>query len=224
MNPEVHLPFWVLTYWAEILEAAEARKRWICAASWLDNTGKTMEELGMKRGVKALWKTIGWHGNLPCFVAIPVSDMASFFSQDYLAGNLVDAMMDLLSVRLSTSAESISESALVVNTTFAQFIWLLLKKYGSWFCSPDHTHLYFVLHRPPDHWTACGIDFEKKHIRYGDSLRWQRPEDFFRALESGTTDQFPDAKFTVTKDLPCASQTDGLDTRDRESDAYEGIL
>ncbi|KAJ6532807.1 hypothetical protein B0H10DRAFT_2449660 [Mycena sp. CBHHK59/15] len=187
-----------------------------------------MEELGMKRGVKALWKTIGWHGNLPCFAAIPVSDMASFFSQDYLAGNLVDAMMDLLSVRLSTSAESISESALVVNTTFAQFIWLLLpdkngrqliaahpaahkylKKYGSWFCSPDHTHLYFVLHRPPDHWTACGIDFEKKHIRYGDSLRWQRPEDFFRALESWTTDQFPDAKFTVTKDLPCASQTDG---------------
>ncbi|KAJ7754214.1 hypothetical protein DFH07DRAFT_959911 [Mycena maculata] len=229
INPEVALPFWVLTYWLVILDAAEAKDRWIAASIWSDKVGKTREELGMKRAVKDLWKKIAWHGNLPGFgSSLPVLDLAGFFSQDYLAGNLVDAMMRLLSVRLAESAGPVSNSTLVVDTPFAQYIELLhpdldgirpdnispsalkyLDKYGSWFQSPDHTHLYFFLHRPPRHWTACEIDFKSKHIRYGDSLRWKRPQDFFDALDSFVAEQFAGAKFIVTDDLRYAYQTDG---------------
>ncbi|KAJ7433411.1 hypothetical protein FB451DRAFT_1419699 [Mycena latifolia] len=230
INPEIIFPFWVLTYWVKILDASDAKDRWIRAASWLDNTGKTMDELAAKRTVKGLWKVISWHGNLPGFgSSIPVVDLVSFFSQDYLAGNLVDAMMNLLSIRLAGSDGPVSDSTLVVDTTFSQFLQLLLptedgkrpidilpgaqkylKKYGSWFHSPDHTALYFVLHRPPNHWTACAIDFQSKHIRYGDSLGWKRPKDFFQALRSWTAEHFAGTAFLVTDDLPCASQTDGF--------------
>ncbi|KAJ6487065.1 hypothetical protein DFH09DRAFT_1457048 [Mycena vulgaris] len=218
INPEIKFPFWVLEYWTKVLAAAAAKGRWILAASWIDSTGKTMEKLRVKRTIKALWKRIAWDGNLPGFASIPVVDLAKFFSQDYLAGNLVDAMMDLLSIRLTESAGPISESALVLllpNEDGTKAIGAhpgaqkYLRKYASWFRSPDHTHLYFVLHRPPDHWTACSVDFKTEHIHYGDSLRWERPLNFFLALESWTADHFPDSKFLVTDDLPCASQTDG---------------
>ncbi|KAJ7776542.1 hypothetical protein DFH07DRAFT_951674 [Mycena maculata] len=220
INPNICFPFWILTYWAEVLAAAAAKDCWIHAISWLEGTGKTMEELEMKRTVKLLWRDIPWHGNLPGFASIPVVDLTSFLSQDYLTGNLVDAMLDLLSIRLTESMGPIADNTLVVNTTFADFIRLLLptedgqqtilahpgaqkylRRYGSWFRSPDHTHLYFVLHRPPEHWTACSVDFKTKRIRYGDSLRWKRPQDFFSALESWTAYHLPDAKFVVTDDL-----------------------
>ncbi|KAJ6504931.1 hypothetical protein DFH09DRAFT_1439659 [Mycena vulgaris] len=79
------------------------KERWIRAASWLENTGQTMEELGLKRTVKGLWKTIAWYGSLRGFACIAVADLATFFSQDYFGGNLVDGMMDLLSIRLAES-------------------------------------------------------------------------------------------------------------------------
>ncbi|KAJ6544661.1 hypothetical protein DFH09DRAFT_1389985 [Mycena vulgaris] len=79
------------------------KEHWIRAASWLENTGQTMEELGLKRTVKGLWKTIAWYGSLRGFACIAVADLATFFSQDYFGGNLVDGMMDLLSIRLAES-------------------------------------------------------------------------------------------------------------------------
>ncbi|KAJ6580223.1 hypothetical protein B0H10DRAFT_1962660 [Mycena sp. CBHHK59/15] len=194
---------------------AFAKDRWLHAEFWLSNTGKTAEELEMKRMVQGLWKVIGWHGSLRGFAGIPVLDLASFFSEDYLGGNLVDAMLDLLTI--------------IVNTTFAQFMQLLLptkdgapaissnpgaqkylQKYGTLFQSVDHTHLYCVLYRPPKHWTACSVDFQEQHIRYGDSLGWKRPRDSFLALDTWTEEHFAHAKFTVTNDLPCTTQTDSF--------------
>ncbi|KAJ7178444.1 hypothetical protein C8R43DRAFT_1117832 [Mycena crocata] len=228
LNPDVAFPFWVLTYWGEILDASEAKDLWIQAESWLENSGKTAEESAMKLTIRGLWKTMEWYGNIRGFSSVSTSDLASFFSQKYLGGNLVDAMLQLLSFRLRATAGSVSDSTIIVNTTFAQFVQLLLPgdggtptisahpgaqryltKYGSWFLSPDHTHLYLILYRPPEHWTACCINFAEKHIRYGDSLKWSRPKEFFLALNSWTEQHFPDAEFRITDDLPCAIQTDG---------------
>ncbi|KAJ7491145.1 hypothetical protein FB451DRAFT_1361805 [Mycena latifolia] len=49
LNPELIFLFWVLTCWVKILDASEAKDRWIRAASWLDNTGKTVDGLAVKR-------------------------------------------------------------------------------------------------------------------------------------------------------------------------------
>ncbi|KAJ6545247.1 hypothetical protein B0H19DRAFT_1075591 [Mycena capillaripes] len=228
INPQITSPFWVLIYWAEVLDAIEAKHLWLDVASWLENRGKTEEEMALKRTIQSLWRTIGWHGRLRGFAGISVSELASFFSKDYLAGNLVDAMVDILSIRLKEVGGPRSNATVIVNTTFAQFIDLLrpredgklpisshpaaqkyLKKYGTWLRIPDHTELHFVMYRPPNHWTACAIDFEGKCIRYGDGLKWGRPKDFFLALETWTADNFPGVEFMVTDDLPCATQTDG---------------
>ncbi|KAJ6467118.1 hypothetical protein C8R47DRAFT_1153221 [Mycena vitilis] len=174
-------------------------------------------------GVEGLWTVLPWHGSI---VGVKVSELASFFSTDYLGTDLVDAMVDLLSIRLA-AADKKNDGTLIVNTTFAQFIDLLrpgndgrsqlpknggaqkyLEKYGAWSRNPAHTNLNFVLYRPPKHWTACSIDFRTRHIRYGDSLKWARPEEFFNALDAWTSWNFMD-KFTVTDDLPCAVQSDG---------------
>ncbi|KAJ7078625.1 hypothetical protein C8R43DRAFT_1143365 [Mycena crocata] len=229
IHPDIAFPFWVLTYWSEILDAAEAKDLWIQAASWLEATGKTEEEVELKHTVKTLWKIINWHGLLKGFAGIEVSDLAGFFSKNYLGGNLVDAMLELLSLRLIGSDDPGSDTKVIVNTNFAQFIGLLLpdddgnipisshdgaqiylKKYGMWFRGPEHTHLDLVLYRPPQHWTACSIDFKQGHIRYGDGLKWPRPKEFFEALKSWTKEFFPGTEFRVTDDLPCAIQTDSF--------------
>ncbi|KAJ7150342.1 hypothetical protein C8R46DRAFT_1358417 [Mycena filopes] len=226
INPGIAFPFWVLSYWAEILDASEARECWSEAASWLQSVGRTEEELNQKHVVQSLWSAMGWHGNVRGFAGVSVSDLAKFFSTEYLGGNLVDAMLDILSIRLKAVPHR--SGTLIVNTTFASFVNLLrprkdgttaieahpgaqkyLRKYGTWFRSPDHTQLYLVLHRPPDHWTACTIDFEHSQIHYGDGLRWERPKDFFLALNAWTTENFPEQEFQVADDLPCALQTDG---------------
>ncbi|KAJ7255123.1 hypothetical protein B0H12DRAFT_1071051 [Mycena haematopus] len=227
-NPDIALPFWITTYWGEILDAIEAKERWLAAASWMRLRGKTGEELVQKRTVEDLWNVLGWHGSVRGFAGVSVQDLASFFSTDFLGSNLVDAMVDLLSVRLKSAGGRHSDTTVIANTTFSQFIELLrpgedgncvisshpgakkyLDKYGSWFRTGAQTELHFVMYRDPKHWTTCKIDFHDKHIRYGDGLKWERPEDFFLALKSWTAEHFPDVEFLVTEDLPGAIQTDG---------------
>ncbi|KAJ7258247.1 hypothetical protein C8J57DRAFT_1234424 [Mycena rebaudengoi] len=196
-NPDIAYPFWVLTYWAEVLNACEAKAKWLRAESWLASTGKTTAEMTMKQTVLA----------------------------DYLSGDIVDAMLKLLSLRLTASGD---QTKLITDTTFASFIRVLLpilngkaigpitssgknnlNKCGLWFQNTDHTHLYLVLYRPENHWTACSIDFERPCVRYGDSLRWKRPKDFFYGLQFWVKEHHG-TEFQVTDDLPCASQTDGF--------------
>jgi hypothetical protein len=227
-NPDIAFPFWIITYWREILDASEAKDRWIAATAWLEVGGKTEEELMQKRTVQNLWRVIGWHGSVCGIAGVTVSDLADYFSKAYLRGNLVNAMLDLLSIRLKAVGRRRSDATVIANTTFARFIELLrprndgmtpitsnpgaqkyLSKYGTWFRNGDRTELHFVLYRPPNHWTACSIDFEGDHICYGDGLKWERPKDFFLALDDWSADNFPDKEFRVTDDLPCAVQTDG---------------
>ncbi|KAJ7918259.1 hypothetical protein B0H13DRAFT_1869581 [Mycena leptocephala] len=121
MNPDVAFPFWGLSWWGEVLDAAEAKEQWQRAASWLEARGKTEEELVHKSAVQGLWRLIGWHGSVRGFAGVPVSDLASYLT-DYLGTSLVDAMLDLLSTRLKAFGGARSDSTIIANTTFAQFI------------------------------------------------------------------------------------------------------
>ncbi|KAK6992199.1 hypothetical protein R3P38DRAFT_2570976 [Favolaschia claudopus] len=171
-------------------------------------------------------KSLRWNGSVLGFASVPVTSLASFFSTRYLGSNLVDALLDVLAIRLRDAG--LSDGAVVANSTFAQFVSLYspmkdgtvpllshpgaqkyLTKYAAWFRTGSRTSLFFVLYRPPSHWTTCSIDFEARHIRYGDGLRWPRPAEFFDALGAWLIENFPDVPFTVSDDLPCAIQTDG---------------
>ncbi|KAJ6620028.1 hypothetical protein B0H10DRAFT_1946333 [Mycena sp. CBHHK59/15] len=128
LNPEIAFPFWVLTYWGEMLDACKAHDKWVHAAVWLRKRDRTAEKLAMRHTVEGLWSVLGWHGNLRGFGSIEVLRLADFFSEEYLGSGIVDALLSLLSFRLTLAGESItgSNDTLMVDTTFAQFLELLL--------------------------------------------------------------------------------------------------
>ncbi|KAJ7127909.1 hypothetical protein C8R44DRAFT_873680 [Mycena epipterygia] len=227
LNPELALPFWTLTYWGKMLDACESRDAWLRADVWLNRSDRTAEETTMKLTIRSLWNVLPWHGNLPAFGNIQVVGLAALFSKAYLGSEIVDALITLLSLRLRLSEDTMSKGTLIVDTTFANVLRLLLpivdgvatgpiqsssqrylEKYGVWFQDKQHRYLYLILYRPPKHWTACCLDFAAHTIRYGDSLGWKRPKEFFDALESWLNTH-KNTDFTVTDDLPCGEQTDG---------------
>ncbi|KAJ7604607.1 hypothetical protein DFH06DRAFT_1386901 [Mycena polygramma] len=230
INPGVACPFWVVTYYREILDAYESKIAWLRAEAWLDRLGKTEEERTLKLTIHGLWTVLGWHGSLGAFGDMQVIRLAALFSSDYLGTNIVDALMTVLASRLRLSDDPRSNNTLIVDTTFASFLGMFppivdgtatgpirasssaqayLKKYGAWFHEEGMRHLHLVLHRPPEHWTACSLDFSTHRARYGDSLGWGRPKDFFDAIEVWLKETGHPA-FTVADDLPCAKQTDGF--------------
>ncbi|KAF8135365.1 hypothetical protein K438DRAFT_1786883 [Mycena galopus ATCC 62051] len=213
-EPEICYPFWALTYCAEMLTVCEAKD-------------KTDEELALKHAVKVLWDAVGWHGSIRgSNFTLPTEILAKLFSDQYLDSQLIDALLTLLSLRCRDTGEK----TLIIGTTFPEFIHLLplivdgvptgsitsskwgqqyLKTYGTWFQNFEHQELYTVLYRPLKHWTTCSINFRTKQIRYGDGLKWSRPQDFFEGLQAWIS-EYHGGEFSVTDDLPCADQTDGF--------------
>ncbi|KAJ7834879.1 hypothetical protein B0H14DRAFT_2590623 [Mycena olivaceomarginata] len=182
-NPDIVFSFWIIIYWREILDASEAKDRWIAVTAWLEVRGKMEEELMQKRAVQNLWRVIRWHGSVRGIAGVTVSDLADYFSKAYLCGNLVDAMLDLLSIRLKAVGGRRSDATFIellrprnngmTPITSNHGAQKYLSNYGTWFRNGDRTKLHFVLYRHPNHWTACSIDFEGDHIRYGDGLKWE---------------------------------------------------
>ncbi|KAJ7218617.1 hypothetical protein GGX14DRAFT_595410 [Mycena pura] len=218
VNPEIAYLFYALPYWGEVLDASEAKSKWLRAERWLCQADHTPEEGELKLQVRAIW-SVG-------FANLPMEYLAKLFSSDFLDSCIVDVMLTLLSLR----ARLAGDETLIVGTTFAEFIRLLppivdgvpagsivtsvggqryLKKYGLWFQHSDHKRLYNILYRDPNHWTTAQVDFEDKRVRYGDGLKWDGPTDFFEGLLSWIG-EYHSAEFVVTEDLPCAIQTDGF--------------
>ncbi|KAJ7445401.1 hypothetical protein B0H11DRAFT_1930622 [Mycena galericulata] len=220
--PEIALPFWVLTYWDEMLNACESQACWLRAEAWINRTEKTAEEATMKLTIRGLWNVLPWHGNLG---SIPVAHLAALFSTNYLGSDIVDALIALLSLRLRLSQDTISQNSLIVDSTFASMVRMLLPvvdgvalgpintsqtgrdKHRVWSMDKDHQYLHLVLYRPPKHWTACRLDFKNHQIQYGDGLHWSRPQEFFDALECWLR-QRDATEFIVTDDLPAIVKRD----------------
>ncbi|KAK7058169.1 hypothetical protein R3P38DRAFT_3547667 [Favolaschia claudopus] len=226
LNPEIAYPFWILTFWRDMLDATEAKARWLRAERWLHLTGKTREETELKLQVRGIWSVVGWRHELECFAGLPVDSLANLLADDMLDSRVIDALLALLSLR----ARLTGDETLIIGTVFAQFIRLLppiidglpcgpiiksvgsqryLAKYGEWFQANGRRRLYNVLYRDPQHWTAVRVDFETCQVQYGDGLKWQRPSDFFEGLRCWI-DQYHESDFCVTDDLVCAEQTDGF--------------
>ncbi|KAJ7637530.1 hypothetical protein DFH06DRAFT_1218302 [Mycena polygramma] len=177
-----------------------------------------------------LWTVLGWYGSLGAFGDMQAICLAALFLSDYLVTNIVDDLMAVLASRLRLSDDPRSNNTLIVDTTFALFLGMFppivdgtatgpirasssaqayLKKYGTWFYEEQMRHLHLVLHWPPEHWTACSLDFSMHRAQYSDSLGWGCPKDFFDAMEVWLKETgHPD--FSFADDLPCAKQTDGF--------------
>lgn len=163
--------------------------------------------------------------------SVTLDCLCSLLGDEYLSDEVANALSSLLSLRLQLSANM---TTLIAPTQFAQNLTAAdcfqglatingstavpyssaagahkyLQKYGRWFKSLDRTHLYFVLYNPLKHWAACAIDFVARHVRFGDSLSWKQPKDFFAKLPAWLSHHFGEVPFKITDDLPCGHQTD----------------
>ncbi|KAJ6589576.1 hypothetical protein B0H19DRAFT_1104163 [Mycena capillaripes] len=170
---------------------------------------------GLKLTVRGLWSVLKWHGSLAAFGDVQVIHLAALFSSEYLGTGIVDALLAVLAFRLRLSDDARSKNSLIVDTNFSSFLTMLLPIVDGTATGPIHAsgggqaYLYFVLYRPPKHWTSCSLDFSAHQARYGDSLGWERPKDFFDAIQAWL-DEHQHPVFMVTDDLPCAKQTDGF--------------
>ncbi|KAJ6482001.1 hypothetical protein C8R45DRAFT_831472 [Mycena sanguinolenta] len=231
LNPDIACPFWAYTYWATMLDACESKDSWIRAEAWLEARGITAEETELKLTIRGFWDVLQWYGHLAAFGDVEITRLAALFSSQYLGTGIVDALVGLLASRLRLSSDDIiSKNTIIVDTNFASFVQMLLPildgeatgpirtsrggqryldKYGTWFRDTEHRHLYLVLYRPPEHWTACAVDFHERTIRYGDSLGWERPKKFVDALQYWLHAN-DHSDFTITDGLRCAKQTDGF--------------
>ncbi|KAJ6606934.1 hypothetical protein B0H10DRAFT_1956731 [Mycena sp. CBHHK59/15] len=200
LHPEIQCPFWALTYWGEMIDVCEAKNVWLHADVWLKKRGKKEEETTMKHLVYGLWSVAAWHGSLHGFGSLTTLDLAKFFSEDYLEGSIINVMLASLSLHLTGSGDD----TLIVNTTFARFICMLLpivdgKAVGPITLSPGAQRYL----------KKYGEWFQNHRIQYSDLLGWTRLEDFFTGLKLWIDEYQENTEFTVTDDLPCAVQTDG---------------
>ncbi|KAJ7455071.1 hypothetical protein FB451DRAFT_1184404 [Mycena latifolia] len=88
LNPEIAFPFWVLTYWGEMLDVCESKDAWLRAESWMNRAGKTADEKTMNLTVRGLWNVLRWHGHLQGFGNIQVVGLAALFSPKYLGSEI----------------------------------------------------------------------------------------------------------------------------------------
>ncbi|KAJ7695582.1 hypothetical protein B0H14DRAFT_2650488 [Mycena olivaceomarginata] len=121
VNPEIVYPLWGLMYLGEVLDASEAKTKWLRADHWLHQTGQTCEEEELKLRVRGIWSVVKWPGNLPGFASMPMDGLAKLFSSNYLNSRFIDAMLTLLLLW----ARLAGDETLIIRTTFSDFIRLL---------------------------------------------------------------------------------------------------
>ncbi|KAJ7843603.1 hypothetical protein B0H14DRAFT_3688863 [Mycena olivaceomarginata] len=172
-----HYPLWLATIWSKMESARKARTLWRSA---VDRRGcadraraalQALENLqwdGVTKGVKA---------------SCSISDLASWFTTDWLNTDHMDQLLELLAADLGGG----NGSTVVVETTYfvlklAQaysdpeeyrtgvgFEWL--RQLGETLAMGKRTRMGGIANISDNHWIALAIDTEAETIGYGDGLR-----------------------------------------------------
>ncbi len=216
-------PLWVNTYFHNMRQACRISDKWCAASDWLHKTPLIDEELSVKDTAYAYLGTLKcWDGEIHGLCNdLKLEFMADILGDHPLPGGVVDAMSNLLSLRLQ--CQKPTSHFLITDTRFPDLIeaevWKnndelgaaeYLEKYSTWIRHKHCDKLIFVFHVPPFHWATCMIDIKQKTIRYGDSLQLPHHRPLFKSLKSWLKEKVSDTDFTVTSDLACAWQSNSF--------------
>lgn len=144
--PQRRYLFWVKTYFYDMRQACRISDKWCAAMKWLQEASLVEAEDTMKEKVYALLGTSrGWSGSI-CGLAndIKVEFLADLLGNNPLPNGIVDALLNLLSLRLQHLG--LTSHFLITSTEFSNSIeweaWKddgglgskdYLDKYGTWF-------------------------------------------------------------------------------------------
>ncbi len=214
-------PPWILSYFFKLRLACRIARKWNDALEWLEEESIIEDEEDAKNTVRMLLRTTqAWHGPLPGLEEVVHLELvADILGDKPLATSVIDAMVSNLSLQLHHTYPD--SPILFATTTFPDYIvanaWIndtgrtkYLEKCSASLKNKKHTSLFFVFHVPPFHWAACTINFKTCRIQYGDSLRLARNKTLFDGIIIWLKHEFKDMNFTISDDLPCATQNDSF--------------
>ncbi|KAJ6587364.1 hypothetical protein B0H10DRAFT_2234035 [Mycena sp. CBHHK59/15] len=174
-------PLWVLMFWKEMAQLADARWKWETSVGWVD--GQLQKELPNQdlealAVTKELFATMGW--NTKIWGQWTHLDLAKILSWQWLADDHIDMLMADLSARVEADPE-LAKSVLVAPLAFSDALKRagdsnytkedapLLARYEAHIKKHGLKRLYFPNHVNGNHWISGRIDFERKLFGTGDS-------------------------------------------------------
>ena len=170
------LPLWVLTLWERLAELNAAKKKWISARTWLQQSSRNLAPATFATATQHLART-GWCADITvgqeCATTLTLPQL---LADARLNGTVLDLMVQCVQTEVADSGNA---GVYVCGTLFPNKVaqlWETRAKPPDWFQkrfidpvldSQGHT-LYFPMFWPEhEHWVSVRINFDKRLISVG---------------------------------------------------------
>jgi hypothetical protein len=186
------LPFWVLSYWAQMGHAIIAQAAWQKAFDWVYGHATSTHDL-FRIADEALQSFDSLIWNAPLRGAargIGLLDLAGFLSTDLVKGGIVDSMMDSISERVNDTPH-LRGKVLVQDLSASEYLrydhrwsqydfessFCHLRGIGD--CLADQTVdlVIFPFNLGQSHWAVFFVDRRSEQIKFGEGLGWSWPRE-----------------------------------------------
>ncbi|KAJ7307002.1 hypothetical protein DFH08DRAFT_720203, partial [Mycena albidolilacea] len=211
------------TIWSLMESVREARTLWRTAVDQVNGRLKNsaIDDAAAERARAAIQALdlLPWDGAIKGFKAGgTISDLADWFTTDWLRTDHEEQMLELLASDLGLSDGSTS---CIQNTYFVKalaeacsdpekyrtarkFGWL--RRLGASFATKDRTRLGTIANKNESHWVTLTIDCDKKAVGYGDGFR-AKPSSTLREHVNWWLSEHLGMDFKWS-DIPVATQKD----------------
>ncbi|KAG2152842.1 hypothetical protein DEU56DRAFT_977227 [Suillus clintonianus] len=195
---------------AEFLSAWRTSEAWLAKALLMTGEAPDMTAHVQDMFLAVLWNSKGGGST-------STLEFTHLLGMGWITDELIDSMMAHLAHR--AHAQSHGRRILIENSRLAEVIkgltisgnmHPLLSKCQEKIITLHYELLLFPVHVHGNHWVAVAVDFNKKNIAIGDSLRGQipPPDEFARQVQQWLLRVF-NAHFSINNEgLTCASQND----------------
>jgi hypothetical protein len=216
-------PLWIVKFWLKMVTAVQGKARWLTAERWLADkwrqADKSQELAAIIDQVRELFPAIAWNKDLGLNVQLTTLELAVLLANDQINNFIIDIMLQLTAMRIRQS-KSLSTSTVLLDCVLSHQI----QTTEDWRGPPgqlmahkikrikDGAHLlYFPVFNNGNHWIAFLVDFEKRSIRWGDSLEdvMARPTRRIQAVQRWLKFHFGGKPFTEENSLVHGEQPDG---------------
>ncbi|TFK77245.1 hypothetical protein BDN72DRAFT_953706 [Pluteus cervinus] len=191
-NGRDRIPLWAITFWKTVARILSLREMWLASASWIVTEKKKVsirdiETFSAFQVADKRLTSMPWRSQLPYSRGLArTTDLTIYLSERWLSDDSINMMTTLLSQDFAISG--CKEHILIASLGVANEIMkngptgtypikngaALLRRYEKYIQENRTEKLYFPAN-VGNHWIACCIDFERKVVSYGDSLRTHSP-------------------------------------------------
>jgi hypothetical protein len=179
--------------------ANQKQDKWCSACNWLSQAKATSDHpAALKVFTQALDYIlhIGWDTAIPFKTRCSTADLLFFLSNDWLATQHIDWMLELVQLRFESFEQGKNQLERPQNSVIfhlPEVLWGIIQRFKTippiispkaipWFLSPlqnsicngERPRLYTVYNYSDVHWIALEVNFNQQVFCYGDSMGGQQ--------------------------------------------------